>query len=69
MFEVLTHPHHWLVGKKVSDIELPGGILIAIIRNETIKIPRRVSLIKENDRIVIFSKDDRVAMIKRYLGS
>lgn len=69
IFEVRTHHHHWLIGKKVSDIKLPRGIIIAIIRNDAIKIPRSVTVIRENDRIVIFSKDDRVAMIKRYLGS
>ena len=68
IFEVPIPLHHRLIGVGLSDITLPGGIIIAILREEGIIIPRGDTLIRAGDRLVIFSPDDRVDAIRRYIG-
>ncbi|HEC56664.1 MAG TPA: CBS domain-containing protein [Candidatus Syntrophoarchaeum butanivorans] len=68
IFEVYIPPHHWMIGKKLADIRLPAGIIIAILREEGIIIPRGDTMIEAGDRLVIFSPEDRVDGIRRYIG-
>jgi CBS domain-containing protein len=68
IFEVHITLHHRLIGTALSDITLPGGIIIAILREEGIIIARGDTLIRAGDRLVIFSPDDRVDAIRRYIG-
>jgi K+/H+ antiporter YhaU regulatory subunit KhtT len=50
-----------LIGKKVSEIDLPGECLITIIRrNDGIVIPRGYTEIKQNDELFIIGEVDEI---------
>ncbi|RLG35644.1 chloride channel protein [Methanosarcinales archaeon] len=69
IFEVPIPLHHRLIGKKLAELSLPAGIIVAILRSDGVIIPTGDTVIEAGDRLVIFSHDDRVDGIKRYLGS
>ncbi len=58
-----------LVGKPLKDISFPKGVLVtAILRDEHVIIPTGDSIVKPNDRIVIFAKREAIPKIERILA-
>ncbi len=55
-----------LVGAPLKDIDLPDGVIVgALVRGEDVIIPRGDTVIKTNDRIVIFVSPDAVKKIEK----
>jgi len=69
IFEVPISSHHRLIGKSLAELRLPAGIIVAILRDDGVIVPRGNTVIAAGDRLVIFSHDDRVDAIRRYIGS
>jgi len=58
-----------IVGKPLRRTAMPGGALvIGIIRDDTIEIPSGDSIIKPNDRIIIFAERQVIAKIEKILS-
>ncbi len=56
-----------VVGKSLKDLKLPKGIIIGtIIRDDEIIIPKGDDIIKEKDRIVVFSLTENLADLKLF---
>jgi trk system potassium uptake protein TrkA len=55
-----------LVGTPIRDTHLPEGVLIgAIIRGDEVIMPRGSTVIKANDRVVIFAETEAVKKVER----
>ena len=55
-----------MVGTPLKDVKLPRGVMIgALVRGEEVIIPRGNTVIKENDRVVIFAPHDVVKKVER----
>ncbi|QIW15173.1 Trk system potassium transport protein TrkA [Pasteurellaceae bacterium RH1A] len=49
-----------VVGRKISEIKLPQGVIIgAIVRNGEVWIAHKSTLIEENDRVILFANDKK----------
>ena len=58
-----------IVGKPLKDITFPKGALVAsIIRNDQIIIPSGESIIKPEDRIIIFARRQSIDKIEKILA-
>jgi len=55
-----------LVGKPLSEIHLPGGIVVgAIVRENEVVLPRGDSIIQAHDRVIIFTVSDMVKTVEK----
>ncbi|MCF8067718.1 MAG: Trk system potassium transporter TrkA [Desulfobacterales bacterium] len=58
-----------IVGKPLKDIPFPKGVLvIGILRNEDVIIPTGSSVIKPEDRIIIFARRQAIPKIEKILA-
>ena len=58
------------VGRALRDIRVPRGALIAaIVREETVLIPRGTTVIEEGDHIVVLAQKDAVGRVSQLLRS
>ncbi|MCW9732621.1 Trk system potassium transporter TrkA [Avibacterium sp. 20-15] len=49
-----------IIGRKISEIKLPTGVIIgAILRGEDVMVARKGLVIEENDRIVVYVSDKK----------
>lgn len=54
-----------LVGKELRDVKLPRGTIIgAILRDDVVVIPRGNTVVKPNDRVVIFALQNAVRKVE-----
>lgn len=61
---------HKLIGKKISEVDLPGESLITILkRNGDIKIPHGNTVLKQNDELSIIGNIDDIEIIKEWRKS
>ncbi|HIP24901.1 MAG TPA: Trk system potassium transporter TrkA [Archaeoglobus profundus] len=68
--EILISEDSPIVGKRISELNLPKNIIItAIHRDGEIIVPRGDTTIKVNDRIVLFGKYEDISKIKKKLGN
>ena len=57
-----------IVGKPLKRTKIPkGALVIGIIRDDEIEIPSGESIIKPNDRILIFAKREVISKIEKIL--
>ncbi len=55
-----------LTGKPLRDIKLPAGIIVgAIVRGESVIIPRGDSVVNANDRVIIFAAAGMVKKVEK----
>ena len=55
-----------LVGPALKDVKLPKGVLVgAVVRGETVIMPRGATVIKEHDRVILFAPHDVVKKVER----
>jgi len=55
-----------LVGKPLSELDLPDGIKIgAILRGDTVEIARGDSEIEAGDRVILFARRDAVKKVEK----
>ncbi|MGB5992108.1 MAG: TrkA C-terminal domain-containing protein, partial [Desulfobacterales bacterium] len=58
-----------IVGKPIKNISIPKGALVtSIIRNNSVIIPTGSSVIKPNDRIIIFAKKQAIPEVEKILA-
>ena len=55
-----------LVGKPLRDVNLPTGIIVgAVVRGETVIIPKGDTVVEVGDRVIIFALADRVRQVEK----
>jgi trk system potassium uptake protein TrkA len=70
MVEVLVSEDSPIVGKKISELNLPRNVIItAIYRDNDLIVPRGDTTIEVGDKIVIFGSHEDIAKIKKTLGN
>ena len=70
MVEVLVSKDSPIVGKKISELNLPRNVIItAIYRDNDLIVPRGDTTIEVGDKIAIFGRHEDIAKIKKTLGS
>ena len=58
------------VGRELRELRVPRGALIAaIVRNETVLIPRGATVIEEGDHIVVLAQKEAVGSVSQLLRS
>jgi trk system potassium uptake protein TrkA len=58
------------VGRELRELRVPRGALIAaIVRNETVLIPRGATVIEEGDHIVVLAQKAAVGSVSQLLRS
>lgn len=68
IMEIVAHSHMKLLGKTLSDLDLPQGVLIAAIhRGGQVIIPNGETRIKLNDRVIILSLLSDIGDIEKLL--
>ncbi len=66
MMELKVGEHNPLIGKKLSESNLPQGCIVsAIIRGSELMIPRGDDVILHNDRVVVVGETDAVEETKK----
>ncbi|MGB8276062.1 MAG: TrkA C-terminal domain-containing protein, partial [Alphaproteobacteria bacterium] len=55
-----------LVGVPIKDADLPEGVIVgALVRGDEVIIPRGETIIKPNDRIVLFATSEAVKKVEK----
>ena len=55
-----------LVGKPLKDARLPSGVIVgAILRRDTVIMPRGDTVIEAKDRVVVFATYEAVKKVER----
>lgn len=68
--EVIVRDNIPIVGKPISELDLPKGIIVgAIVRQGKVFIPDGNSVIQPNDRLVIFCLQTEIATLELFLNS
>ena len=68
--ELIIKKKHVVCGKTLKELKLPEGILIiAIVRNMEMIVPNGSTELKEDDRIIVFSKHEQVVKMKKIFYS
>ncbi len=58
-----------LVGKKISEVKLPGAVLIgSVVRNKEVIIPDGETELNKGDRLTVLGKKDEVEKVLRQLN-
>ncbi|NLM05573.1 MAG: Trk system potassium transporter TrkA [Tissierellia bacterium] len=68
--ELIVSKNSPLINKALKDLNLPEGLIIgAIISGGKVTVPDGFSILKPNDRVVVFSLNEGLAALKLFLGS
>jgi len=55
-----------VVGKSIRDLDLPAGILFgALVRGESVVIPRGDTVIQRDDRVILFALADQIKSVEQ----
>ncbi|MFZ5791953.1 MAG: Trk system potassium transporter TrkA [Pseudomonadota bacterium] len=66
IIEVDAMPTSSLVGKPLREAKLPAGVLVgAILRGDTMIVPRGDTVIKPEDRVIIFATTEAVPKVEK----
>ena len=66
--EVIATEGSPIVGKPLSELDLPKGVIIgAVLHKGHVIIPDGSTVIHKNDRMVIFTLSSDIAMLKKML--
>lgn len=59
-----------LIGRRLRDLKLPDGVLVALIRrNGKILVPRGSTILEDNDRLTVLGNPDDISRLRdRYAG-
>ncbi len=63
IFEIIVSDNSKVVGKKISELRLKEGIIVAIERNGDIILPKGDTVIKSRDVVTIFAKAKSVEKV------
>ena len=55
------------IGRELGPCQFLGGLVAAIVRNETALVPRGPTVIEEGDHIVVLAQKDAVDRVARLL--
>ncbi|MCD6386717.1 MAG: NAD-binding protein [Candidatus Methanospirare jalkutatii] len=68
VFEVVVSEKSHAVGKKVSEIKLKDGVIVAIERNGNIILPKDDTIVKSGDTLTIFALSKAVEKISSFFS-
>ena len=70
MLEIMVGEHSGLIGRTLSDLDLPKDTMLgAIIRNTDLVLPEEDTLIEEGDHLIILSTIEQIKKVDRILSS
>lgn len=66
MIEAQVRKHSVITGNQIQDVKLPEGVIIAAIftPGEGVVLPKPDTVIRENDRVILFSTVEQVADVE-----
>ena len=66
MIELVAQAHSKIVGKQLKDIKFPAGALVGtIIKGKTPVIPRGDTIIKPNEKVILFALPEAIKKIEK----